>query len=421
MDYTILKTELINDPLALGYAGKSCEEIVTLLNTPISQHSKRKPNGKTPLYKVLGYLGATGVLAILDRLSKDTSSSTPQAIGAQSAALAAINIFYLSGIENLDLDDPQSQALYNALVSLGLVTQQTIDGLLALADYNISRAEYLLGQDVSLNDVQSQWPIKVVLHYPYFTTQPMVQQKYAGDSFTLTAAATCIAGCMPITYQWQKDGSDIPGATESSLTVNNAQVTDSGAYTCKATNTEAYALSNATTVTILEATNPIITVQPMSQEVDKDSSVTLSAQATGGYSFTYQWAKDTVPIEGATSQSYVINNAQVTDSGTYTCVITNVTGSTTSDNAVLTVNLVAPRIMRALRNRTAVENSQVELNPYVDGSLPMTYEWKLNGAVLPNDSEILVVTVNSSTIGTYTFTATNDAGSASTSGTLSIL
>jgi len=67
---------------------------------------------------------------------------------------------------------------------------------------------------------------------PEITTQPMGASYGAGETVTpLHVAAT---GSGTLSYQWQKNGVDIPGATSSSYTPNA-----SGSYTCVVSNTEA--------------------------------------------------------------------------------------------------------------------------------------------------------------------------------------
>src|SRR5690606_38307337 len=66
--------------------------------------------------------------------------------------------------------------------------------------------------------------------------------------------------------------------------------------------------------------------------------VTLSVTATGDGELSYQWEKDGVAIDGATDATFVITDAQVDDSGTYTVVVTNDSGSVESAGAVITIS-----------------------------------------------------------------------------------
>lgn len=56
--------------------------------------------------------------------------------------------------------------------------------------------------------------------------------------------------------------------------------------------------------------------------VQQSTMITLNSVVTGQYN-TYQWFKNGVPIGNTTNGSWVINNVQYSDSGTYTCNITN--------------------------------------------------------------------------------------------------
>ncbi len=83
---------------------------------------------------------------------------------------------------------------------------------------------------------------------PSFTTQPQSQSAISGDTVVFSAAAT---GQPAPTYQWQKNGSNIPGATGSSLVLSNVQVTDSGStYDVVATNSAGSLPSNTVTLTV---------------------------------------------------------------------------------------------------------------------------------------------------------------------------
>lgn len=85
---------------------------------------------------------------------------------------------------------------------------------------------------------------------------------------------------------------------------------------------------------------PVITRQPMAQQVTPGSNVTFAVKATGADS--YQWKKDGVNVSGAqfsgeTSTTLVISDVATDDAGLYTCGITNGDGTTTSEEANLAV------------------------------------------------------------------------------------
>jgi len=78
--------------------------------------------------------------------------------------------------------------------------------------------------------------------------------------------------------------------------------------------------------------------QPVDKEVCKEESVTFNVSATGTTPITYQWKKDGTDILGATFNYYTIPSAQFSDIGGYSCVISNIVDTVTSDTADLTVH-----------------------------------------------------------------------------------
>lgn len=82
-----------------------------------------------------------------------------------------------------------------------------------------------------LGTVQQSVVSIVVL--PTISTPPQPATVTAGNAFTFSVTAT---GTPPPTYQWRKDGIDIPNATNATLTLNNVQAADAGNYSVVLTN-----------------------------------------------------------------------------------------------------------------------------------------------------------------------------------------
>ena len=92
------------------------------------------------------------------------------------------------------------------------------------------------------------------------------------------------------------------------------------------------------TITYTANQAPTITTQPANKTVPAGASATFTVVASGTDPLNYQWERNHVNIPGATSSSYTLNNAQLSDSGAlFRCVVTNSFGSATSNDATLTV------------------------------------------------------------------------------------
>src|SRR5436309_12304438 len=88
---------------------------------------------------------------------------------------------------------------------------------------------------------------------PDISTQPANQTVSVGQTATFSVGA---AGTPPLTYQWQKNGADIPGATSSSYTTPATTSADSGAmFRVVITNSAGSVTSNSATLTV--STGPV--------------------------------------------------------------------------------------------------------------------------------------------------------------------
>src|ERR1019366_9247331 len=98
--------------------------------------------------------------------------------------------------------------------------------------------------------------------------------------------------------------------------------------------------SNIATLTVNAATlAPSITTQPTSQTVTAGQPVTFSVTASGTAPLSYQWRKNGTAISGAASATYTTPATAPSDSGSpFSVVVSNSTGSVTSNTATLTVN-----------------------------------------------------------------------------------
>ncbi|MBM3821663.1 MAG: hypothetical protein FJ404_02035, partial [Verrucomicrobia bacterium] len=83
---------------------------------------------------------------------------------------------------------------------------------------------------------------------------------------------------------------------------------------------------------------PSILNHPVSANVNLGASVTFSTKAIGSLPLSYQWQRNGVNIAGATSANYTVASASQSTYGSYTVVVSNDEGSSTSSTANLIVN-----------------------------------------------------------------------------------
>jgi subtilase family serine protease len=173
---------------------------------------------------------------------------------------------------------------------------------------------------------------------PFIISQPTNQTVTAGGTASFTVQA---AGTQSLSYLWKFNGTNILGATNTSLTLTNVQPVNTGNYSVAVTNAYGSAVSSNALLTVLTQP-PTIIMQPSNQTVIVGGTAGFSVTATGSMPLTYQWKKNGTNIIGATGTNFTILNAQTNNAGIYAVAVTNAYGSAVSSNATLTVLLAPP-------------------------------------------------------------------------------
>jgi hypothetical protein len=183
-----------------------------------------------------------------------------------------------------------------------------------------------------------------VVVLPIITTQPMNRTNKVATtaSFSVVAASASL-----LSYQWQKNGMNlanggrISGVTSGTLTITNVSDSDAAVYSVTVTNIAGSVTSSNATLTVIDP--PSITAQPLSQRVPSAGSVSFSVSVSGTPPFSYQWRFNGTNLLNATNAAYAIQAVAATNTGKYSVVVTNLAGSVTSSNALLTV-IVPPTL-----------------------------------------------------------------------------
>ena len=248
--------------------------------------------------------------------------------------------------------------------------------------------------------------------FPTITSQPAclsIEQQASNATFNVVAI-----GSQPLSYQWQKNGVDIGGATGSSYNITGVTTNDAGSYTVVVSNVVGSVTSGVEL--LLVRVLPFIAVQPQSQGVNLGETVTFSVSAGGTTPLSYQWYFNGITLLiGATNSSLILTNVQAVASGSYLVNIANSGGNVTSSNAVLTVIDQPPVSV------TTNAGGNATFTVGVAGTGSQFYQWQRNGYDL-NDggnisgsatSTLMVANLTFLDSGIYSVLVTNLDGSVS--------
>jgi alpha-tubulin suppressor-like RCC1 family protein len=170
---------------------------------------------------------------------------------------------------------------------------------------------------------------------PFITAPPVSRFSYSGWRVVFRAVA---AGALPLSYQWQFNGADIPGATGQLLVLDSA--TNDGSYRVVVTNLLGTATSPGATLTLVDSP-PVVLSQPVSQPIFLGAQALLQVTAIGSGPLYYQWRLNGTNIAGATGSSLLLNHLEVSQAGNYSVVISNAWGVLSSTKATVPVVQIA--------------------------------------------------------------------------------
>jgi uncharacterized repeat protein (TIGR03803 family) len=167
---------------------------------------------------------------------------------------------------------------------------------------------------------------------PHITQQPLNRTNIAGTTASFSVVAN---GPPTLSYQWLKGTNAIPRQSNFILALTNIMDADAGLYSVVVSNAAGSVTSTPATLTVIDP--PHITRQPLSLTNIAGTSAIFSVVVSGTPPLAYQWLKGVNPISQQRTATLILTNVSDADAATYSVVVTNVAGTTTSSPATLSV------------------------------------------------------------------------------------
>jgi len=253
---------------------------------------------------------------------------------------------------------------------------------------------------------------------PVILTPPVSCTNDFGSTATFSVGTF---GTAPLNYQWRKGGVNLvaggllAGTDTATLTVSNVSGSAAGEYDVIVSN--AYG-SVTSAVAILTVRDPVINVQPVSQNALWNSNVTFNVTAAGT-ELSYQWRQNGVGLSGATNATLTLSNLQDSAVGDYDALVCGSFGCVTSAVAVLTIEdpVVQPV------SQVGQFGSNITFSVTAVGSA-LSYQWRKNGLELPGaaGTSLTLTNLQGGVAGNYDVIVCGSYGCVtSTAATLTVL
>jgi uncharacterized repeat protein (TIGR03803 family) len=246
---------------------------------------------------------------------------------------------------------------------------------------------------------------------PIVVAQSTNQVVLDGGTATFTVEVT--ADSLPVAYQWTRngiiltDGGNISGATTSTLTISNVSAAEVGSYSVFVANSIGAYHGSLAILTV--ASPPVIVVPPVGQVVLPGGTATFSVGAIGTKPFSYQWQNNgTNIISGGNTNVLTLHNVSAASAGAYSVVVSNVLGSVTNAEAMLSlIPVTAPGITLATLYSFTNGNDGANPNGLVQATNGNLYGTTISGGARSVGTAFRITT-NGTLTTLHTFTGGSD-------------
>lgn len=249
------------------------------------------------------------------------------------------------------------------------------------------------------------------------------------DDNSLTVSAEINYGAS-VTYQWYKDGIQIPGEVEPVLYFPSLKFSQSGVYYCRILGPGTTAPVNSKAVAVYVSTPTEVTQQPQDEKVTLGHVATFNfeahvngkmiEEAIENYEVKVQWYKvvnettanpvvDNLKNSGSKSNYFTIKNVAKSDFGKYYAVIEGICATIQTNVVELSEEILEVTIVESPAPVTQCQNTDITFNAdaSTQSSLAIEYQWYKDGAKL-NNINMKIDGVNSKHLTIYDMTETDE-------------
>ncbi|MEQ2292432.1 hypothetical protein AMECASPLE_023130 [Ameca splendens] len=242
---------------------------------------------------------------------------------------------------------------------------------------------------------------------------PSKQHHEIGSDISLICSADSTPSAE---FLWFLNGDQLSN-TGPELRLMNIQMNQSGNYSCQAFNSKTlrYQTSQPSAVFVHEPVSGVRISSLSTDLVELISSVHLHCSSSGS-SLSFIWmnsssdvtAGDRVQITDGGSNLTIINVTRY-DQGSYRCLVSNPVSNASSDQVHLSVSYGPENVRISKSQKQYEKGSDVLLSCSADSRPPATFQWLMNGHVLPSSgSELKLINVQSNQSGNYSCRAFNN-------------
>lgn len=247
---------------------------------------------------------------------------------------------------------------------------------------------------------------------PVITQQPAAQTVWSPAPATFQVQAT---GTQPLTFQWIRNGVDIPGGNLSTYSTGPTSVTDhQAAFSVRVSNSAGSATSSTVILNVNQL--PFITQQPDDVVTVEGQTVSFQVKAQGTPVLQYQWKRNGTAIAGATAATLTLPSVTRADNlALFSAVVANGLGSLETRQAQLQVGAqqTPPVISLQPLGGTASIGQSFTIQVSATGTPPLRYQWRKNAVSIPGATQasLSFTNIQATDAGAYSVVVSNDAGS----------